>query len=131
MDFKDYYTALGKLVYAIALADGEVQSEESGKIFDFVISQLSKAEYAPENGKTALDVFDIEKEFHRLREEKVPAQVACQQFINFVEVHKTDLTKNNIASCISLMEQVAESHQGINKAERTMISKIKNHLESL
>ncbi len=131
MERKDYYIALGKLVYAIAQADGKVQSEESSRIFDFVIAQLSKAEYAPEKGKTALKVFDIEKEFHRLREEKVPAQLVCQQFIDFVDTHNADFTEKHKTTCISLMKDVAEAHEGINEAENAMISKIKKHLDSL
>ena len=131
MERKDYYTALGKLVYAIAQADGKVQSEESSRIFDFVIAQLSKAEYAPEKGKTALKVFDIEKEFHRLRDEKVPAQKASQQFIDFVDAHNADFTEEHKTTCISLMKDVAEAHQGIDKTESAMITKIKNHLENI
>lgn len=131
MDYKQYYTALGKLVYAIAMADGSIQTEEVNKIFNFVISQLIELEESTGSGKEALLAFNTEKEFHRLRKNNESVKVAYQQFIDFLEENKSDFDEKMKTTCIKLMEKVAIAHNGIEDSEQAMIDMVKNRLNTL
>jgi len=95
MDYKNYYTALGQLVYAIAMADGCIQNEEVNKIFNFVISHLVELEQASGNGNEALLSFNTEKEFHRLWNKNESIKAAYQKFIDFVD--EAALTADKVA----------------------------------
>lgn len=131
MDYKAYYTALGQLVYAIAKADGTIQTEEIGKIFNFVISQLVELEEKTGRGKEALLAFNTEKEFHRLRNENKTVKEAYQQFAAFLEANKEDFDEKMKTTCINLMENVALAYNGIEPPEKALIEKAKKKIKHL
>lgn len=131
MNYKDYYTALGQLVYAIAKADGSIQNEELSKIFNFVISQLVEIEEKTKSGKEALLAFNTEKEFHRLREQNKPVKEAYEDFIGFLEANKSEFDEKMKTTCINLMENVALAYNGIEEPERALIDKIKEKIRDL
>jgi len=131
MDYKAYYTALGQLVYAIAKADGSVQTEEIGKIFNFVISQLVELEEKTGRGKEALMAFNTEKEFHRLRDENKSVKAAYQQFTDFLDAHKEDFDEKMKATCVNLMENIALAYNGIEPPEKALIEKAKEKIMGL
>ena len=131
MDYKAYYTALGQLVYAIAKADGSVQTEERSKIFNFVISQLVELEEKTGRGKEALMAFNTEKEFHRLRDENKSVKEAYQQFADFLDANMVDFDENMKKTCVNLMENVALAYNGIEPPEKALIEKAKEKIKSI
>ena len=131
MDFKEYYTALGKLVYAVAMADGSVQNEEVSKVYSFVCTQLMNLEEKTGNLKDALHAFNTEKEFHRLIKNKASVKEAYLQFISFLETNKNDFDDKMKTTCITLIEKVAIAHNGIEDAEHALIEKVKTRLNNL
>lgn len=131
MDYKAYYTALGQLVYAIAKADGSVQTEERSKIFNFVISQLVELEEKTGRGKEALMAFNTEKEFHRLRDENKSVKVAYQQFADFLDAHREDFDEKMKTTCVNLMEKVALAYNGIEPPEKALIEKAKEKIRNI
>jgi uncharacterized tellurite resistance protein B-like protein len=131
MNYEAYYTALGQLVYAIAMADGSIQYEEKSRIFKFVISQLYELEKETGNGKRALMAFNIEKEFHRLKDSHVSLNEASRSFLDFVENNKEDIDEETKSSFFGLMEKVAEAYNGIEESEREQIEMIKKHIDNL
>lgn len=131
MDYKTYYTALGQLVYSIAKADGSIQTEEVGKIFNFVISQLVELEQKTGRGKDALLAFNTEKEFHRLRDENKSVKEAYQMFADFLDANKNDFDEKMKTTCLNLMENVALAYNGIEPPEKALIEKAKQKIQSL
>ena len=131
MDYKDYYTALGQLVYAIAKADGSIQTEEVGKIFNFVISQLIDLEAKSGRGRDALLAFNTEKEFHRLQDNNVSVKEAYHEFSEFLDAHKKDFDEEMKLTCLNLMENVALAHNGIEPPERALIDKAREKIQNL
>jgi len=131
MDYKNYYTALGQLVYAIAMADGCIQNEEVNKIFNFVISHLVELEQASGNGNEALLSFNTEKEFHRLWNKNESIKAAYQKFIDFVDENKHEFDEKRKSTCINLIEKVALAYNGIEDTENALIEKVKKHLNEI
>ena len=131
MDYKEYYTALGKLVYVVAMADGSVQNEEVSRIYNFVISQLMNLEEKTGNVKDSLYAFNTEKEFHRLKKNKASVKETYQQFIIFLETNKNNFDDKMKTTCITLIEKVAIAHNGIEDAEQALIEKVKSCLNEL
>ena len=131
MNHKDYYTALGQLVYSIAMADGSIQNEEVSKVFHFVVSQIVELESESGNGRDALKAFYTEKEFHRMKNENIPVDEAYQRFIVFIEKNKNDLNDKLKTTCINLMEKVAVAYNGIEDAEMAIIEKVKKRIVEL
>ncbi|MCF8366713.1 MAG: hypothetical protein K9H16_13075 [Bacteroidales bacterium] len=131
MNYKDYYTALGQIVYATAMADGSIQQEEVNKIFNFVVAQLVEIERETGNGNEALKAFYTEKEFHRLRNQNKPIKEAYQEFIKFIDENLDELDDKMKNTCINLIEKVAIAYNGIEDSEQVLIEKVKRQLNKL
>lgn len=131
MDYKDYYTALGQLVYATAKSDGNIHTDEVGKIFNFVISQLVDLESNSGRGRDVLLAFNTEKEFHRLKDENASVETAYQQFSDFLDENKADIDDKIKSTCLSLVENIALAHNGIEPSEKVLIDMVKQKVHSL
>lgn len=131
MDNKSYFTALGQLAYAVAMADGTVQTEERARIFHFVISQLVELEEETRNGSQALEAFYLEKEFHRLKDENASMEIAYDMFIDFLKENRNDFDEDRKKTCVEVMEKVAGAYNGIEEPERKLIDKIKSRIENI
>ena len=132
MNYKEYYTALGQLVYAIAKADGSIQTDEKVKIFHFVISQIVDLEKeSGGTGKNALEAFNTEREFHRLKKENATVQEAYNGFVDFLEKNKQHCDDKLKKTCLDIMEKVAMAYNGIEDSEKAIIEKIKEKINNL
>ncbi len=131
MNYKEYYTALGKLVYAIAKADGSIQTEESAKIFHFVISQIVDLETESGDDRNALEAFYTEREFHRLEKLNATVDEAYNGFVEFLDSNKHLCDEKLKDTCLNIMNRVAGAYNGIEESERHIIDKIKEKLDSI
>ena len=131
MDQKAYYTALGQLVYAIAMADGSIQTEERTQLINFVISEIVAIHKASGLEGSALDVFNIEEEFHRLRDENIPAQQAYDNFIEFIDSNKPNFNEKLKQTCLQIMDEIALAYNGIEDSEQEVIDEIKKKLATI
>lgn len=130
MSYKEYYTALGKLVYAVAKADGSIQTEESAKIFHFVISQIIDLESESGDGRNALEAFNTEREFHRLEKKNATVHEAYIGFVEFLDNNKHFCDEKMKLTCLNIMDRVARAYNDIEDSEQSIIDKIKEKLES-
>jgi hypothetical protein len=131
MNYKQYYTALGKLVYAIAKADGSIQTEESAKIFHFVISQIIDLEKESGNGRNALEAFNTEREFHRLKKQNATVGDAYNGFVEFLDNNKQLFDIKLKSTCLNIMNRVALAYNGIEESEKVLIDKIKAEINKI
>jgi hypothetical protein len=125
MDLKQFYTTLGRLVYAVAKADGAIQQEEVASVFHFVITQIISLEKDSFDGRSALEAFYTEKEFNRLRDEDVPMMEAFNQFIDFLDKNRSECDEKSRATCLYIIEKVALAYNGIEPSERVLIENIR------
>ena len=130
MLYRQFYSELGKLLYAIADIDGVISKKERE-----TLKQLVKKELAPEEGhkdEFGIDVaYYTEIEFDFLDEMIIEPQVAFDSFINFIEDHKTAIDKRMIEATRRVATKLAESYYHTSKREKELLNKLNRKLDGL
>lgn len=103
--------AFGKIIYAVAKADGEVQDSEA----EVIRSVIDNDEWAQEVELS----FEIERELDQNAEEI---------FDHAIELFKFQEIGGHYAEFIELLEKIADAHDGIVKEEKEMIDRFKEKL---
>lgn len=123
MRFQDFYTELGKLLYAIAKADGRVGYKEYDSLKEIVKEELialedSRDQYGTDNA------YYTEMEFEFLEENFGDPNLAFESFIQFLETHKTAFSPELKLLTSRISERIAKSEYGINQKERRYLEKL-------
>lgn len=108
---KEVLNNFGRIIYAVAKADGEVQDAEI-KVIQEVI----------DNNDWAQEVelsFEVERE---LGEDAREIFDKAMDLFDFTEI------KNHYLEFVNLLEQIAEAHDGIVSEEKGMIDEFKRKL---
>ena len=111
-----FYQNLGKLFYAVAMADNSIRVEESDKLKTFIRKYwLDVDNVEDEYGKDA--AFQIETVFNRLLENEADAQHSFAEFKSFHETHKEKFTTYIKVLVLDTAHAIANAVYGKNKAE--------------
>jgi hypothetical protein len=130
MNQRDFYSELGKLLYATSDIDGVITKEEKERILDIVKKELLPAEKKKDRFGTN-DAFYTEIEFEFLDEQIADPIAAFESFVNFVEDHKTAFTQSQIKACIRATKEVARAYRGTNKKEEHLIHELTKSLTAI
>jgi uncharacterized membrane protein YebE (DUF533 family) len=126
MDYKEFYTELGKLLYAVAKADGEVQDEELHKIYQMVVDDLSDEILF--NRGDEVDAYYTEFEFEALIDQNTDMHVAVNSFIDYFNKHQADFTDKMKETTLKAMIAVADAFEGIVPEEQKLIDELTEKL---
>lgn len=126
MDYKAFYIELGKLLYAVAKADGEVQDEELHKIYQLVVQDISD-EYLFE--KDDVDAYYTEFEFEALIDQNTELTSSLNSFVDFYRANKAHFTSRMKRVTLKAMNEIAEAYEGIVPEEKELIDLISKELE--
>jgi hypothetical protein len=130
MIYKDFYSELGKLLYAVADIDGVITQEEKIALQKIVKKELVPAEsHKDEFGTDAAWYAQIE--FDYLDEEISDAEAAFNSFIDFVEEHHTAFDEKMKKVCIHVAQELADAYHKTNKKEKALIGELKDKLEKI
>ncbi len=130
MNLKQFYINLGKLVYAIAMADGRVQQEEIEKFReDLNELLLPLQEGVDEFGMDS--AFYSEFEFEKLMDKNISMQEAFDSFSIYIDENKNDFNDELKEICIKIVENIAEAYEGIVQEEKDLIAALKEKLNSI
>lgn len=125
---KSYYKELGKLLYAVTKADGKINPHEVQELKRIIKSELVPAE--KETDKFGTDTaFYTEFEFEAYEEMDVDADFAYDSFISFVKEHDNYVTLEMREKAYYLATNVSNAFKGKNKAEKTMIDRLRKDLK--
>ena len=127
MQFQDFYTELGKLLYAVAKVDGVITKEERKSLMVIVENELTPLEGSTDEFGTDA-AFITKFEFDVLEDQMIPAEDAFNDFIDFVDQHQQAFKPAIKNVCIKVTEQLASAYHGTNKKEHALIEKLKNKL---
>lgn len=130
MEYKDFYAELGKLLYAIAKADGNVGKKEFSAMKEIVKNELVPHETHRDQFGTDV-AFYTEMEFEYLEENFGDAQSAFHSFLDFVELHKSSITPQLREMIKNISARIADSEYGINKKERAFLEKLNEKIKGL
>lgn len=98
MIYKDFYAEVGKLLYALAKADGSIHPDEIKTIHQLVLNNLVPLETSTDEFGTD-SAFYVEMEFDFLNEHFYDPEVAFNSFIDYVNDHYSafdDILKETI-----------------------------------
>ncbi len=130
MQYQDFYSELGKLLYAVAKVDGVITKEERNALMEIVQKELAPLEGSTDEFGT--DAAYITKfEFDVLEEQMVAPQDAFNDFIDFVEDHHKAFKPAVKQVCIRVTEELAAAYHGTNKKEHALIDKLKKRLAEI
>lgn len=128
---KNYYKELGKVVYAIAMADGTVQAEEADKLHAFVAKEMALHE--PTYDSSGMNqAFYVDFEFEANVENHTTLDGAVEHFKNYVRQHAEPGDEALITRSLKLMESVAFAYS--KKQEKLILESVRqvtDHLQQL
>lgn len=124
---RSYYKELGKLLYAVAKADGSINPNEVKELKRIVKSELVPAETATDEFGTDA-AFYTEFEFDIYEDMNIDPDLAYDSFISFVKDHDKYVTLEMREKAYYIASLVAYAFKGKNKAEKNLIEKLRKDL---
>ena len=106
---KQYYKELGKLVYAVAIADGIVQAEERTKLHQFVLKELASKEKTYDSSGMN-QAFYVDFEFDESEKNRLNLNGTLLKFSEFIRENFEQQDKELLQSSIALLEAVANAY---------------------
>ncbi len=128
MEAQLFYKELGRLLYAIAAADGRVAEPEV-----IALKRIVKEELVPQQNGT--DHFGSDKayftefEFDVLAERGATAEGAFDSFITYMALHHHDLAPERKEMIYRSADAVATAFHGVDKKQLPYLEELHRHLE--
>ena len=119
----NFYQNLGKLFYAIAVADGAVRDAEYTKLKDLVKDEWLNVDHIEDSFGTDT-AYQIEIVFDWLYSEQPDANSCFVDFISFKKEHQSLFTDEIKDLILKTAGAIASAFCGVNKAELIMLAKI-------
>ncbi len=127
MEYKEFYSELGKLLYAVAHSSGQVEEEEVKRLHALVKNYLVPQEkHNDEFGTDAAWYTEIGFDFSTFND--LDAKAAFDSFIDYIHEHHNALDKQMRAVGLMLAEEVANSANGLSAAEGKILKELKDKL---
>ena len=130
MKYTDFYSELGKLMYAIAKADGKVGNEEYNTLKKIVREELLPLEKSTDEYGTD-NAFYTEMEFDYLEDNYGDPILAFNSFIDYVEAHKSTFNEKIVNLIKRISSRIASSEFGIDANEQKYLDKLNQKLKGL
>ncbi len=127
MNYKRFYSELGKLLYAVADVDGKISRQEKAAIHQMVQERLVNKEKQCDEFNTNLAHY-VEFEFEVAEEQGMSVREAFTSFINYLDSHQKSIDANMKETCMIIAEKIALAYHGSSKKEQQMISILKRKL---
>lgn len=128
LDYKKFYSELGKLLYAMADIDHVISPAEKKALQKMVRDELVPAEKNTDEFGTDA-AFYAEIEFDYLDETITGSDVALESFLNYVEEHQHLIDQRMRNLCYRLVERLADAYYGKNKKENELLQVLKAKLK--
>lgn len=127
MDYQEFYIETGRLLYAIAMADGAIQEDEKSKMLNLVRDTLRKLEGSVDAFGTS-NAFYTEFELERLIDFNVDSRESFDSFIDYFESNRSEMTSDLKSIIVQMAEEVAEAWDGVVAEENAYIIRLKEVL---
>jgi len=127
MEAQLFYKEFGRLLYAIAAADGSVNDKEVATLKRIVSEELVPQEASTDHFGTD-QAFITEFEFDVLADRSASPEGAFDSFIAYMARHKNDLDPERKELIYRAADAVANAFHGVNKAELPFLVELHRHL---
>lgn len=130
MDYKEFYSELGKLLYAIIDSDGIVSKKEKERLKTIVKKQLVPLEHHVDAYGTNI-AFYAEMEFEILEEEVPDVEHTFNSFMNFIDANQTEFDDTMKKVSLIVAKELSNVYLGTNKMERHLIDQVTKKLNKI
>lgn len=130
MIFQNFYQELGKLLYAVAKADGTVSKNEVKAMHDSVLLDIVPLEDSTDEFGTDAAHY-VEMQFETLEVNNADPDECFQSFIDYVKDHHTAFNNELKELIINVSEKVANSYYGTNSKEQKLLNQLKEKLRKI
>ena len=127
MEAQLFYKELGRLLYAIAAADGKVSDKEVATLKRIVSQELVPQEASTDHFGTD-QAYITEFEFEVLAERNASVEGAFDSFIAYMARHKNDLDPERKNLIYRAADAVGSAFHGVNKTELPLLVELHRHL---
>jgi hypothetical protein len=128
MRYQDFYTELGKLLYAIAKVDGKVGAREFTALKKIVKEELLQLENSHDQFGTD-NAYYVEMEFDFLEGNFGDPEQAFTSFLDFIEEHKSAITPELKGLIAHLSAKIASSEMGIHPKEQLYLRRLEEKIK--
>lgn len=130
MQYNQFYSELGKLLYAIADSDKRISPKEKARLLKIIETDLLPVEQHEDSFGSSV-AFYPEIEFAYLENEIVDPEAAFDSFLNFIDKHRTAIDHKMRDTCLHFAKEIAKTDYGITKKEKELLKKLKEKLAEL
>jgi len=130
MFYRQFYSELGKLLFALASVDGHVSKKEKEALKEFVKKELAPAEKHTDKFGTDA-AFYTEMEFDIADDEGMDTEQAFESFLFFIEEHHTAIDDRMRKATLKVAKQLADSYHKTSKKEKDLIKRLEEKLKVL
>jgi len=130
MLYNQFYSELGKLLYAVAHIDGAITQKEKNVLNAIIRKELVPVEKHMDEYGTDV-AFYTETEFDFLEDQNADSETAFNSFIDFIEEHHTAFDNRMKKVCLHVANELASAYKGKNKKEIRLIQKLEKALNEL
>jgi hypothetical protein len=113
---KQYYKELGKMVYAVAIADGVVSETERETLRNFVLKNLVSHEQDLDSSGMN-KAFYVDFEFDDSVEQHRDSNEAMRSYVNFVHSNFETGDEELMHQSLALLDKVAEAYSRAKEKE--------------
>jgi len=128
MIFKDFYVQLGRLLYSIAISDGEIHESEIEKFHSILRNELLPLEDSEDPYGTD-NAYYTEFELERLIDNNADKNEAFTSFIMFMEEHSSAFDEKIQNLCMQTARKIAQAHAGVDAAESKMLLELNRKIQ--
>ncbi len=118
-----FYTELGKVLYAIAFFDGVIQDAEIQELERY-IKRILKA--LPSEGNENRMVMISKLRFYNCRKEQLKPKLAFHSFYNFMEKYGDKISTHDKDVANQLLTAIAGAYKGLQQTEIIHLNKIQH-----
>ena len=130
MDYRMFYSELGKLLYAVADADGVVTTQERDRLYDLIRTRLLHREMHTDEYGTN-DAWYAAFGFEVAEDQILTPQDAFESFMEFLVERKDQVDEETRQTCLILADRLAESYHHTNRKEKETIQRLRELLFSM
>lgn len=129
MLYKQFYSEIGKLLYAVADVDGVISPAEKKTLKDLIRTELVPVENSKDEFGTD-SAYYAEFEFDILEEANASPKAAFDSFINFLDNHHSGFDKKLKDATLLVVTKLADAYHKTSKKEEVLIKQLKMKLAS-
>ncbi len=108
MQYNQFYSELGKLLYAIADSDKRISPKEKARLLKIIEKDLLPVE-THKDGFGSSVAFYPEIEFTYLEDEIADPEAAFDSFLNFIDKHRTAIDHKMRDTCLHFAIEIAKT----------------------